>query len=155
MNPPTTIQEVAMRRGSLLGFPVFLMLSLSCGDGTGVEVDDLVGTWDATMLEFTNPASPAQHVDLILEGWTYVLTLHADSTYDATLDDPDGPPEAITGVWEVTTDIFRMKDDTEQLWQEFDLARSGNTLTLTGADLNYDFGEGDVPAKLDVVLVRR
>jgi hypothetical protein len=52
-------------------------------------------------------------------------------------------------------DVFRMKDDTEQWWQEFDLSRSGNTLTLTGADLNFDFGAGDVPAKLDVVLVKR
>ncbi len=144
-----------MRRASRSVLPVLIMLSLSCGDETGVETDDLVGTWDATKLEFTNPASPAQHVDLILDGWTYVLTLHADSTYDATLDDPDGPAEAITGVWEATIDVFRMKDDTEQWWQEFDLSRSGNTLTLTGADLNFDFGEGDVSAKLDVVLVKR
>ena len=144
-----------MRRASLLGLPVLIVLSLSCGDGTGIETDDLIGTWDATKLEFTNPANPVQHVDLILEGWTYVMILHADGTYAATLDDPDGPPEAITGVWEVTIDVFRMKDDTEPWWREFDLSRSGNTLTLTGADLNFDFGEGDISAKLDVVLVKR
>jgi hypothetical protein len=107
------------------------------------------------MLEFTNPANPAQQVDLIVEEWTYVITLNADGTYDAVLDDPDGPPEAISGVWEASVDVFRLKDDTEPWWQEFDMSRSGNTLTLTGADLNFDFGEGDVSAKLDVVLVKR
>jgi hypothetical protein len=144
-----------MRHASLLGLSALIVLVSSCGDGTGVDADELVGTWDATMLEFTNPANPAQQVDLIVEDWTYVITLNADSTYDAVLDDPDGPPEAISGVWEASVDVFRMKDDTEPWWQEFDMSRSGNTLTLTGADLNWDFGEGDVSAKLDVVLVKR
>jgi hypothetical protein len=148
-------REVVMRRTSLSGLAALIAISLSCGDGSGVETDDLIGTWDATKLAFTNPANPAEHVDLILEGWAYTLTLHADGTYHGTLDDPESPPEAVSGVWEASIDVFRMKDDTEPWWQEFDMSRNGNTLTLTGGDVNFDFGEGDISAKLDVVLLKR
>lgn len=144
-----------MRRISLLGLSALIVWSLSCSDGTGVEEDDLVGTWDATQLEFTEKANVDHRVDLIANGWTFAITLDQDGTYDAILDAPDGPPEAITGVWEATIDVFRMKDDTEPWWQEFDLSLSGTTLTLTGGDLNFDFGGGDVEASLDMVLVKR
>ena len=134
-----------------------LTVALACGgDGNGPNRNQFVGTWDATKLEFTNKANPAQIVDVIAAGATFVASLEADGTYQIILTVPGQAPEVSTGTWSASADILTFQEGQVSTTQ-FSWSLSGNTLTLSGADSDFDFDGDDVnePAKLGGVFVRR
>lgn len=66
-----------MRRGQLSALSAFLVLSPACGEGTGVDMDDLVGTWQASIdvLTITETGDPfSVQFEFTLSGATLTLT---------------------------------------------------------------------------------
>jgi len=129
--------------------------ALACGsDGVGPSPDEIAGTWTATKMEYVSVSQPVQTVDLIDEGGTATLALNANGTYTFTVT-PNGEPQTVdTGDWELDGDIMTVLPDGTTFQLQFDVALAGNTLTLTGADAEFDFGSGDEDAKLNLELVR-
>jgi hypothetical protein len=133
-----------------------LAVSLACGDGgSGPSRSEFAGTWDATKLEFTNVANTSQKVDIIAQGATFVIVLETNGTYQATITVPGQPVDNTTGTWSASAQVFTLKETGTSFVLQFSWSLSGNTLTISGADSDFDFGGGDVPAKVAAVLVRR
>ena len=67
-----------------------LILIAGCGDdATGVDADDIAGTWTATAIVFTQTAAPMTVVDIVDEGASLTLLLGADGSYTFTFTSPD------------------------------------------------------------------
>jgi len=137
-----------------------LTVSLACGgDGSGPSRDQFVGTWDATKLEFTNVANTSEKVEIISLGATYTIVLESNGTYGATLVVPGSAPELTTGTWSVSSDVITIKETGSSGDQQFNWSLSGNTLTISGANTDFDFDGGgpriDEPAKVSAILVRQ
>lgn len=137
-----------------------LTVSLACGgDGSGPSRTEFEGTWDATKLEFTNVANTSEKVEVIALGATYTIVLVSDGTYQATLGVPGSAPEVTTGTWSVSSDVITIKETGSSGDQQFNWSLSGNTLTISGANTDFDFDgngpRGDEAAKVSAVLVRQ
>jgi hypothetical protein len=146
-------------RRILLALSVALIAS--CGgddeDTTGPVNNDLVGTWDATVIQLTSVADPGTVVELVSQGANGRLVLEADGGFGLSVGVPGEPTEFGNGDWgatDVLTLIFG-DGDIEGTWQ-FDIDLNGDSLRLTGADTEWDFDDDgtDDPATLDMTLTR-
>ncbi len=145
-------------RGLLLMLPALLFAA--CGDdddSTGPVNNDLVGTWDATVIQLTSVADPGTVVELVSQGADGRLVLQADGGFGLSVGIPGEPTEFGNGDWS-STDVLTLdfgEGDIQGRWQ-FDIDLNGNTLRLTGADTEWDFdGNGtEDAAKLNLTLVR-
>jgi len=129
-------------------------MAVACSDDTGPSEDELTGSWLATKVELVSVANPATKVDLVALGGTVRLVLSASNTYTLTLVVPGEPQEVITGTWSASEDVLTLTDDDGDL--QFEMSLSGDTLTLSGADAEFDFNDDsiDEPAKVNLTLVR-
>ena len=134
---------------------------LACGGdgGTAPSSSDLAGTWRATKMEFVSAANSSTKVDVIALGGSLTVVLNADGGYTSTLIQPDGTQEVTTGNWNVSVDVFTLHytDGPFTGEMQFDWALSASTLTLQGADSDFDFNNDglDEAAKLNLVLSRQ
>ncbi len=136
--------------------PALALASISCSDSTAVDPESLVGTWDGTKLEFARVADPQDKEDVIGDlGGDFVITLAANGGCTGQLTVPPDPMENMTGTWSASADVFTLHWSGDTHTTQFDMTLSGNTLTLAGGDVEYNFGIGDEAAKLTVVLVKR
>ncbi|MEJ2482317.1 MAG: hypothetical protein P8049_04145 [Gemmatimonadota bacterium] len=137
-----------------------VLLVASCGDddsSTGPVSEGLVGTWDATAIQLTSVANPANVVELISQGANGRLVLEADGGFGLSVGIPGEPTEFGNGDWGAT-DVLTLDfgdGDIQGVWQ-FDIDLNGNTLQLSGADTEWDFDDNGTedPAKLNLTLVR-
>jgi hypothetical protein len=137
---------------------LLVVTALACGDGSvGPSASEITGTWQATKVEYVSVAQPSLSVDLIAdEDWTVTLALAANRTYTFTQTPPDEQPQTSTGTWELDGDVFNVAPTGTQYRLQFEIALSGNTLSLTGADAEYDI-DGDLSAedaKLNMAFTR-
>ena len=133
-----------------------LILMAGCGDdnGTGVEPDDIAGTWTATAVVFTQTAAPMESVDLVTaEQATVTLVLGTDATYTFTFTSPM-ENETDTGAYTVSGSTLTL-NPTGGITETFTIVRNGDSMTLTGAD-TFEFDEqvGEEAATLVVTLTR-
>ena len=136
--------------------PALALASISCSDSAAVDPESLVGTWDATKLEFARVADPQDKEDVIGDlGGDFVITLAVNGGCTGELTVPPDPVENMTGTWSASVDVFTLHWSGDTHTTQFDMTLSGNTLTLAGGDVEYNFGTGDEAAKLTVVLVKR
>jgi uncharacterized cupin superfamily protein len=135
--------------------PSLVLASVSCSDSAAPDPGSLLGTWDATKLEFTRVANTSEKVDIIPLGGVFVITLAANDVCTASLTMPQTAPENMTGTWSVSIDVFTLHWTGDTGNTQFDFSLSGSTMTLVGGDVDFDFGNGDEPSKLTVVLVKR
>lgn len=140
-----------------LSLLLFLGAAVACGDdGVGPLADDIVGTWTATKVEYVSVSQPVRTIDVIAEGGTGTLTFSAAGTYLFTLEPVSTPGQVDTGAWELDGDILTMWPRGTDLESRFDVALSGNRLSLSGGACEYDF-DGDHqedPGTMNLVLVR-
>ncbi len=132
--------------------------AVACGDSTGVTVSDITGTWNASSVVFTNLANPSQKSDLIADAdGTLTITFSANGDFSITLTVPPDQPETDVGTVEVRGDTLTLAESGQGSPTDFIASLSGNTLTLTTDDEEFDFDDDgtDEPASLRVVLQRQ
>ena len=75
----------------------------ACGDdevGPGEwTIDDLVGTWVITQLEYTAYNDPDETFDVIDEGTSGTITINGNGNYTLTLSAPGPIPSPTTGTY--------------------------------------------------------
>ena len=139
-----------MRVARVLAAGAMVVAVAACGDSTGITVEDLVGTWEATEIVFTNSANTSESVDVIDLGASLTGTINSAGTVSTVFDDGQGGTDSDSGTLSVDGSTLTVGGDT------FAAERSGNVLILTGED-QWDFDEDgtDEPATLTIRLVRQ
>ncbi len=134
---------------------------VACGSSsTGPDPATLVGTWQATQAQLVAVSNASITIDLVNDlGGTVELVLAADKTFTLTITLPGEPVDQSAGTW-VSSDILTLTFTSGRSGnQQFDLNLNGDTLTLTGANTDYDFPNdviaGPVPAKVNLILQRQ
>lgn len=132
----------------------------ACGSdkGTGPAPTGLTGAWRATKAEFVSTANSSRKADLVALGGTFTMTLTSTGSFTIAGTSPGEPAFTWSGTYNASQDMISFNVNVGfSGTMEFDMALSGNTLTLTGADGEYDFNGDDVPeeAKLNLVLTRQ
>ena len=121
-----------------------------CGDSTPEEVAEaLAGTWNATSVVFTNKANSSETFDLLAGGGSVNITFTAAGGFSGSFTDLGG-----TFVVQGTNLIIPNTGESDPDTVAFTL--SGNTLTLTVDDDEFDFDDDgvDESASLAIVLQR-
>ena len=113
----------------------------------------LIGTWRATQAEFLSAADSNMRVDIVAQGGTLTLLLEAAS-FTLTIDEPDAEPDVTTGTWTSSSDTLTLTPTGASFNVQFDMTRSGNTLTLRGGHVEFDFHGTPEEAILNMVLTR-
>jgi hypothetical protein len=122
----------------------------ACSDSTGITVEDLVGTWEATEIVFTSTADPSESVDAIDLGASLTVTINSAGTVTTVFDNGQGGTDTDSGTLSVDGSTLTIGSDT------FEAERSGDVLTLTGAvDFDFDEDGSDDPATVVVRLERQ
>ncbi|MCK6459339.1 MAG: hypothetical protein L6Q95_05535 [Planctomycetes bacterium] len=132
-----------------------LLAALGCAgsDTTGVEPEDLLGTWEATEYRLFDLADPARELDLIAAGGSATLRFHGDGTFELALSGAE--PPLTTGEWQLEGShrlVLAEEGATGATTLEVSL---WTTVLILGCDeWVFDFGEGPVPAQLSAVFAR-
>lgn len=122
---------------------------------TGPGATAISGSWTATSVQYVNPSYTT--VDVIALGGTATLVLGADSSFVYTYTPQGGSPQVTTARWEmVSADLMRVTPTGATWYWAFDVALSGNTLTLRGGQGEYDFNNDhqNEPCTWNMVLTR-
>lgn len=124
---------------------------VACGDETGLEAVDLQGTWSASVYEYTDNSDSQNVVDIIQrDGATFTMVVDASGTVSTELDDGVGGTSSNSGTFNSTGSTLTLSGTA------FNASRSGDRLTLTNPEDEFDFGTGsDVSATLRIVLNRQ
>ncbi len=135
---------------------VALILMAACteltgvDETTGVQPDALAGTWTATSMVLTSVANSTLSVDLVAQdGAVVTLVLGADGTYTFTFVSDVEPTENETGIYTVSGSTLTIDPTGTKGQEAFTISRTGDTMTMTGAD-DYDFTPN---VFVDVVMV--
>ena len=128
--------------------------ALACGDATGVDPEDLVGTWTATSAIVTNPADLSETSDLVPMGLSFTFIFEASGRFETiiefqTIIDSD------VGTYSVTDGEFRL--DFDGGVSTGTILRRDDRLTMrvrTGAEWDFDDDGLDEPATLLLVMQR-
>ncbi len=147
-----------MNHRTLLTLAAIGVVSAACGGGTSSpSTQSFAGTWNASKYELVSTSSPATSVNLAAQGVSASLVLNADNTFRTTLAIPGQPDEVSTGTWSASGDVLTLRQSAPfNSTFEFNYVLSGNKLTLTGADSEWDFNADGTPepAKLNVEAVK-
>ena len=107
------------KRLTAIGMSVFV--AMACGESTGVTVQDLEGTWNATLYQYTDNANAASQVDLIaFQGASFTMTVTAAGTVSTTFDDGVGGTSSNSGTMSSDGTTVTISGDA------YEAQRSGN-----------------------------
>ena len=122
----------------------------ACTDATGVEPDDIAGTWTATAMVFTSVEDAELTADLADEQATLTLVLDAVEGFTLTFTMPGQDDEIDEGTYDVVGSDLRLSDSIELTGDVYTIARDGDTMTLTILD-EFEF-EPDVASAATLVI---
>lgn len=128
----------------------------ACSDATGVQPEDLAGTWDISALEFTNVANTSEQVDLIADlsgSGTVTITGAGAFTIAVTVE---GSTDTDIGTIEVVGSSVTITIAGDDLTGT--ISRSGDTVTInltTGVEFDFDDDGTDEPATARLVMVKQ
>jgi hypothetical protein len=124
---------------------IFVAATLSaCGKKSPTQPGEkgLPGTWRATSAEYVSRANSSVRQEVVSRGTTMTLTLNANNTYTLTIVNPGQAAQIADGTWTASVDVLTLRRTGMTGESQFDMTQSGDTLTLTGGSMLYDF-EGD------------
>jgi len=141
--------------GSISTAALAATLAVGCSDTVApadVTVNDLVGAWNATQLQFTNVANTAQVFDLVANGGTFTLTLQSNGSFSGT-QSLAGQTENFSGTVTVSNAVLTLAEATETL--AFTItAYDGSTITLhSNTNVSWDFGFDGTDEDASMVIV--
>ncbi len=116
----------------------------------------LEGTWKATKAEFVSVATSSKRVDVVAHGTTVTLAL-TGANFVLTMTDPGQAPNVTNGTWTSSSDTMALRPAGMTWSWQFDMALSGNSLTLNGASVEFDFAANGAyeQARLYMTLARQ
>jgi hypothetical protein len=116
----------------------------------------ILGTWRATRAEYTSATNSALRVDIVGQGSSLTLALEATS-FVLTITDPGEAPNVTNGSWRSSSDTITLTPANMPFSWQFDMNLGGNTLTLTGGSVEFDFNADGAyeQARLNLTLVRQ
>ena len=148
---------------SLSVIALLVVFASGCSDSTvaepesGVTIADLVGSWKASSVLFTNKANTSQQFDIIAAGGELRVTVLNHGGARTWLD--IGP---VSDEWDAQltvsgNQITSVPVESTRPTRHFTVELDGNRLTLTSSDATFDFtlSNGiELPATEVTVLVR-
>lgn len=144
--------------GRLPALAMMAMVAAGCSDTidpADITLQDLVGTWNATKVEFTPDAGGAPF-DLIANRGSATLTLTAEGTLTGSFTFA-GQSDEIDGTVSLANGRLTLTEPGEGSDPPdvtvFDVSLSGNTLTLTSDDVEFDFNFDGQDEPASVVIV--
>ena len=141
-----------MRFTPVLAVGIGALLIGGCGDSTGLTVQELTGTWNATQYLYTNPANTSQAVDIVTaQGASFAMTVASDSTVSTLFDDGQVGSSSDSGTFDASGAALTLGSNT------FNTSRSGDQLTLVDDTNAYDFDSdgSDELATLTITMLRQ
>ena len=161
MNPKTG--EIEMKKSFVFYFVIgAIFLNIHCGGGDNPVNSDpivpaeLVGTWNAIMLEFTRISDPSEVVEAVSERqYTAEIVINADGSSVTTETIPDFPPFVRNASFVVTGNTIVTAEE-DGYTQTFTYSVNGDTLSLISDNVGFDFEEAviDVPATFIGIFLR-
>jgi len=155
-----------MKKLSYLVLLFAVLFTYSCSDNdddspedTGITINDLVGSWNATSMKFTNNSNAAEQFDFIAAGGELRFTMLTGGGVRTWVDIADFSDEwdsQATLTDNSTLVLTPVEASRETITFKFTL--SGNTLTLTNSEDSFDFtlsGENEVSATSVTVLQKQ
>ncbi len=130
------------------------LAALACGDATGVDPEDLVGTWSAFTVIATNPANSSETADLVAMGVSLTFVIEANGRIETIFEFRDIVDRDF-GTLTVTDGEFTLLIEGRPLTGT--VSRRDDTLTIdiiTGTE--WDFGDDglDEPATMLLEMLR-
>lgn len=128
--------------------------AISCkSDSTGPSAASITGIWQATKVEYVSTTGLGSF-DVVDHGGSATLMLNTDKTFSYLCTLGTDTVENLTGTWDVTDVLTLNMGPNNQM--QFDASLARDTLTLTGADREYDLNDDGMrePAKLNLTLTR-
>ena len=122
---------------------------------TGVEPDELAGTWTSTSMVLTSVADNTLSVDLVAEeGAVATLVLETNGTYTFTFVSDVEATENEAGTYTVSGSTLTIDPTGTKGPETFTVSRTGDTMTLTGDD-DYEFTPNVYEDVLMVIILTR
>jgi hypothetical protein len=138
-----------MRKSGLAVAAALTLASVTaCGDS--VSPEQLAGTYDVTVFEFTNVDNTADKLDLVDLGATITVTISAAGGFSFTL-------EGITESGTIAVDGSDVTITIDGDASTGSINQNGDTVTITlNTNVTFDFDEDgtDEDATLRIVMVR-
>ncbi len=130
------------------------LATIACGDATGVDPEDLVGTWSAFNVIATNPANSSETSDLVALGVSLTFVIEANGRIETIFEFQDIVDRDF-GTLTVTDGEFTLLIEGRPLTGT--ISRRDDTLTIdiiTG--MEWDFGDDglDEPATMLLEMLR-
>lgn len=157
------IRPRALSVRTLMIGAVMAVLSSACGSESTTEPDavtiaDLVGSWKASSVVFTEQANPTQQFDIVAAGGevrTTILDHGGARTWVefGGLSDEWDAQLSLSGNQLTSTPV-----EASRPTRHHTIELDGNRLTMTSSDASFDFtltGATEVPATQVVVFVRQ
>ncbi len=120
---------------------------------SNVQLDDLIGIWEAQEAEFTViGSSPTQRLELVQSGGRVSLEVSSDGRFTIIIRRSNGDAQIITGLFEIDRGVFSVFFDTAPSTPSaWTVLLSANQLSMAGP-LDYDFHAQGVPVPVQANL---
>ncbi len=146
-------------KASSLGVALFVAVAVGCSSDstTGpASASDFVGDWLASSWVLTSVANTSQSADFIALGMALSITF-TETTYSGTVNMDGGAVDTFTGTYTISGSQLILDEVGETELDTMTYTLTGNTMTLTGGDDEFDFdddGQED-PATFTMVLAKQ
>ncbi len=137
---------------------IFGLLTACGDDGAGPDgpnVADLAGNWELTLFEWRNDANPLETVDgfqeVGLASVTLVIEENGRFVLEFVFSDGANPIQATGSISLSQTTLTFDYDDAPPFTVSYSL--SGDVLTLTHEDAEFDFDDDQMPDPATTVLI--
>ena len=144
-------------KASSLGLALLVSVAVGCSDSTGpASPSDFVGDWLASSYVLTSIENTSLSADLIEFGMTLSITF-TETTYSGTSTCPGEAAEPFSGTYTIDGNQLILVEVGEPGPDTMTYTLSGNTLTMTGTDEEFDFDDDgqDDPASFTMVFLKQ